>query len=83
MIATRKGVPVTEGLKKSGANVRADVQKPDLRHTALGKRAYDRRVPHLSRAPRQRGCLTRPGPLPDRVSGCPLSPFMLAVWVAR
>ena len=40
MIAKRKGVPATEGLKdRRGANVRADEQEPDLRHTVPGERA--------------------------------------------
>jgi hypothetical protein len=40
VIAKRKGVPATEGLKR-GANVRADVQEPDLRHTVPGELAND------------------------------------------
>ena len=41
VIAKRKGAVPRRGLKKRGANVRADVQEPDVRHTVPGELAND------------------------------------------
>jgi hypothetical protein len=42
--AKRKSVTVRWGLKECRAKARADVQKPDLRHTPLDEQTIDREV---------------------------------------